>query len=861
MATENIDSLQIEIGATSNDAVQKLSELVDILKGLKNSASGGAGLNAVVGGLKSVETQAEKASKKVSALKSLLGAIGYRKIASLIGSAVTSINDYVETVNLFQVSMGEFYDEAFAYAELVNKKMGIDTAQWMDAQGTFMLMATGFGIASDQAYQLSESLTELAYDTSSLKNLKPEEAVNKLRSALAGELEPIRALGLSISEATLQEYALTKGITESVNAMTEQEKALLRSVKVLEDSTRVGYVGDFAKTLESPANAIRILKQQITELSRSIGSVFLPVIVQLIPYVQAFVSILTDAVSALATFVGFTMPEWDAAAWADAFGSATDAVNETTEAVQKLKKNTLGIDELNIIGDTSTSANGGVSDWASNLQIPDLWDKEAIAAIETKAEQIKQKMQELLPSVVAVGAAFAAWEVTNLITSLNLAKLKINELGNAQKTILAMVTVVLMYNFISMAAKNYLSGDGGIKSVIEQAFGTALGGAILEKLWPGNGFQIGLAVGVVAILGSIYAEVSEGNLQYNDFKVVAEQVLAIAIGGIAGFKVGGVPGAAIGMLVTAGISTVITTIAAVESGQIQTDSKEYWLKVIEGCATSALAGTAIGVKIGGAHGALIGFVVGAGLSFLMQTITAEKVAELKKDWDSFWNDVAKWWEDSRGVLAEHLTLDYIFSNIISSVDATGEQIGEEFSKWWKSVEHGWNDFTESFGNGWDKFWDSAGETVDGMINGVISAVETGLNWCIKALNSLSWTVPDWVPWVGGSSFGFNIKSVKLGRVDFFENGGFPDHGQMFIARESGPELVGSIGRRTAVANNDQIVGGIASGVKDANEELITVAYAVAQQIIQAINEKETNTYIDSRKITTAQNQRNRAYGV
>ncbi len=122
-------------------------------------------------------------------------------------------------------------------------------------------------------------------------------------------------------------------------------------------------------------------------------------------------------------------------------------------------------------------------------------------------------------------------------------------------------------------------------------------------------------------------------------------------------------------------------------------------------------------------------------------------------------------------------------------------------------------------------------------------------------------VPEWVPWAGGKTFGFNISHVSLPRVDFFANGGFPTTGQMFVAREAGPELVGNIGGRPAVANNDQIVEGIASGVSSANENLIAVLYAVGQQIVDAVNSKDTSVYLDTRRLTTAVEKRQSERGV
>ena len=96
--------------------------------------------------------------------------LAFQRIANLVSGWLKSANDYIENVNLFQVSMGEFYDEAFAYAKLVSDRLGIDPSEWMRNQGVFMSMANGFGLAREQAYALSEGLTELSYDLSSLYN-------------------------------------------------------------------------------------------------------------------------------------------------------------------------------------------------------------------------------------------------------------------------------------------------------------------------------------------------------------------------------------------------------------------------------------------------------------------------------------------------------------------------------------------------------------------------------------------------------------------------------------------------------------------------------------------------------------------
>lgn len=340
---------------------------------------------------------------------------GISRVISAMGSMVTASNDYVENINLFQVSMGGFYQEAFDYAQLVSNKLGVDPSEWMRNQGVFMSMAKGFGVANDQAYALSKGLTELSYDISSLYNEDIATSMQRLQSAIAGEIEPVRRWGFALSQASLEETALRYGISESVQSMTEAEKALLRNIALLEQAKRIGAVGDFARTLESPANALRVLNQQITQFKRAIGSVMIPIIMQVLPWIQAVVELLTEWIRNLAVLVGFTMPEWDTKAWESSGGIASDTVDEVTNSVKELKKATLGIDELNIISPNTGAGNipdNGLSDWAANLEIPGVWDEKMLKEIQTKVGEIKEKLEPILDIVVGIGTAFLAWKVS-----------------------------------------------------------------------------------------------------------------------------------------------------------------------------------------------------------------------------------------------------------------------------------------------------------------------------------------------------------------------------------------------------------------------------------------------------------------
>lgn len=486
-------------------------------------------------------------------------AVAFRQIARVMSSWVQSANKYIENVNLFQVSMGEFYDEAYAYAMLVSDRLGIDPSEWMRAQGVFMSMANGFGLAREQAYALSEGLTELAYDLSSLYNEDVEQSTLRLQSALSGEIEPIRRLGISISQATLQEYALAHGIDESVDSMTEQEKALLRSLVLMEGAGRIGAIGDFAKTLESPANAMRVLNQQITQLGRALGTVLLPIIVQIIPWVQAFVEILTDAIRAIASFIGFTMPEWDTTSWENSGGIAEESIGGVTDAVKELKNATIGIDELNVISPQEGGGgggSGGVSDWAEGLDIPNIWDQLEIKNISSTADKIKKMVEDNLSEITAVVSGFSL--AIGAILALSGANIPLG---------LALIAIGAV-GLVSTVAMNWGTMDQSLRGVLISITGMLGGfmlalGAILS--FSGANIPLGIAlmaVGAVSLATSIALNWSatEGHIS-GALSTISGIVggSLLAVGAVLAFSGGNIP---LGIaLMAAGAISVISAIA------------------------------------------------------------------------------------------------------------------------------------------------------------------------------------------------------------------------------------------------------------------------------------------------------------
>lgn len=343
-----------------------------------------------------------KGSKKSSSgltnfAKQLFSIATIKKVWLKATDSLESANEYIEALNLFYVSMGSYAEKAQDYANLVGDSYGVDPGEFMRMQAIFMDISKSFGAASGTAYTMSKALTQLTYDISSLYNLKIDEALNKTRSALVGEIEPIRALGKDLSVANLKLLATELGITANVDAMNQSEKAMLRTISLLRQSKSA--MGDMARTLEQPANQFRILKAQLTLLSRAIGDLFLPLVQKTLPYMIAFVKVGQRIVSAFAALAGFELPKFD---YADSVIKGNEGVADSADDAAKSMKKLyqLSFDELNILGSQNTGASGSGTSAADLAKLEaelnrlakiedDMFSKNLGEATDKIAEQIE----------------------------------------------------------------------------------------------------------------------------------------------------------------------------------------------------------------------------------------------------------------------------------------------------------------------------------------------------------------------------------------------------------------------------------------------------------------------------------------
>ena len=453
-----------------------------------------------------------------------------RRIGSVIGSWITESNDYVENLNLFTVAMGEYAEEAQAYAEEVSGILGLDISDWMRNQGVFMTLATGFGVASDRAALMSKNLTQLGYDLSSFFNISVEDAMQKLQSGISGELEPLRRLGYDLSQARLETVALSLGIDQSVTSMTQAQKAQLRYYAIMTQVTTAQ--GDLARTLQAPANQLRIFQASVTQAARALGNIFIPALNAVLPYVIAFVNIVRRAAEAIASFFGFELPEIDysgisvgvgeienaASGMEDSFGGAASAAKE-------LKATILGFDQLNVMNAPTTSGSGGgggtVSGGGGEFDFP-LPEYDFLGdAIQNNASEIEQKLLPVLEDIartaIEIGGAFAAWKISNklikgvgdIVDSFKGSNKELTKMQRALRGINGLILITVGAAFSYDTGYAIGSGTAGVLDYVKGIVGAiaaGIGGVQLATaigLSGGIGFAVGLGVAVVFEISGI----------------------------------------------------------------------------------------------------------------------------------------------------------------------------------------------------------------------------------------------------------------------------------------------------------------------------------------------------------------------
>lgn len=873
-------------------------------------------------------TTTGKFTSGLKALNVAAVAITFRKIGHFIAQAVTESNKYQEDLNLFTVALGQYAAEAQNYAEKVSDVMGIDPAQWLRNQGVFNTLLTGFGDTAERAQLMSQNLTQLGYDISSFFNISIEDAMQKLQSGISGELEPLRRLGYDLSQARLEQTALNLGIKESVANMTQAEKAELRYYAIMTQVTTAQ--GDMARTLEAPANQLRILQAQLTQAARAIGNIFIPALNAILPYAIAVVQVIREIANALANLAGFKLTEVDYSGVNSAAvgaGSLADNLDDAAGAAKKLKQYTAGFDELNVFAPNTGSGSGAGAGGAGGFDF-DLPTYDFLGdAVQTRIGEIKKMIEDTLAEITTIVSGFmlavgAILVVTGVNIPLGVGLMAAGAVGLAATvglnwtamsselaSTLALITgvvggfllalgaimafsganlplgIALMAlggaSLISAAVINWHNSDRHLTDALTTLTGVLAGaslavGAMLAFTGVATGLGIALmAVGAVTLvsaaalnwnsipdalasplsrvgllvsgatlaLGAILAFsgcmplgialmaigatslVSVMALNWNGLSDEIQNVIAIittvvsvaflAIGAALAFSGANIP---LGLaLLAAGAVTMGTAI--MPNWNDLSDNVQQKISMI----TTVVGGALLAV---GAILALSGVALPLGLGLMAAgALSLGAVATL--NWDFVVNSIKKVVSVITGILSGAL----IVLGVLLCLSGAGVGLGLAVLAAGLSLSYAAWTLDD---NPITRFVRQMANSIIGLVNGVIDAINDMFHIQFNGLSVMGITL---IP-------AFDIRLVDIPHIPFFEDGGFPNEGQLFIAREAGAEMVGAMGRRTAVANNDQIVEGISAGVSVANDGVIAAIYA----LLNVVEEKDMSVVIGDNEI-------------
>ena len=357
-------------------------------------------------------------------MRNMAKLVSLKAIAEYLGNAVAKFNDFYEATDLFHNAMGNLSGEADTLISKMQGLLGVDPTKAMTYMATIQSLGTSFGLTSDKAYVLSKNLTQLAYDEGSYWNKDVAETFTAMSSAISGEIEPIRRLGIDLSQARLQQELLALGFNKQVSSLSQADKAVLRYIAIMKQTANVQ--GNLAQTIQSPANQIKILKAQLDMLAKSVGSLLYPAMKSILPPLIAAVQLIREFVEWVAKLMGVKVVFTDFTKSADSVGGIGDAMDNTTDSTKKaakaLKDYTMGFDELNIIDPTQGSSGSGSGASAGNiLGDVDLSGYDMFKNyVGNAVDEIKAKLEKLAPLIAGISAGFATWAIGNaLLEALN----------------------------------------------------------------------------------------------------------------------------------------------------------------------------------------------------------------------------------------------------------------------------------------------------------------------------------------------------------------------------------------------------------------------------------------------------------
>lgn len=851
------DKIQIEVvkkGGGRRD--QAISNAKAMEKGAKNTAGS---MKEASNSSKSILTNLKEAFNRTAVLG--WGAVIKETVNDLI-NATKPQSEYVENINLMNVAFGESQDMANSFIESLSNVIGLDASPLTRQIGVFRQMSNAMGYTAETADMLSRNLTKMQLDMASLYNLDFERAGNALESALTGQVKTIRSLtGADITQATLQQYALAHGIDETVTKMTRAEKAILIYLSLADQMAEAN--GDLSRTIDSVSNQVKIFKEQVAIAGRQLGGVFIPLLRTVLPILNGILMAFNQIIGMFLSLFGI-----DAKSLEAEFGTASGGLNDIEDGLEgiesaskKSKKSLRGFDKLNNITTPSSSGSASGGGLGINQKLLDLLDEYNLHldGIHSKAKKIAEQIMRWLGFSKDTNGEWK-WSVENLSGLFKVFKDLEEPARHLKESIKEFASSTVLDAFERMKEPLKIIremfmyiGEHAIKDVLIPVIGLVIE-KIADIFDDINTYWSKYGEPIMTTLTDYLSWVNE-KLQIlweKTLKPIFDIILDI------------------NRTIWKQLHPIVEKLWELLT-EIFLIIYEYWKKHIRPI-----------------------------FDFLIDYIFPVITNFLKSLWETQLKPLFEYIGGSirniidvvtnvlkivRGLITGDTNL--IKDGIKGAINAITDQfknamnyIGNLFPNAIKHAKNAWEGiktvfsavptwFETKFKDAWARvknIFSAGGKIFDGIKEGISDTFKSIVNALIKGINKIIST-----PFNKINDMLNTIRSVDVLGIKPFKNlwsknplsvpviptlkdGGFLDEGQMFIAREAGPEMVGTIGGRTAVANNDQIVEAISIGVAKAMKSATPT-----ERPVQIIAEGDASGLMDF--ITFKQQQKDRQYGL
>jgi hypothetical protein len=465
------------------------------------------------------------------------------RIGAALAGYMYQASEWEGIMYRFGRAFGEEAEANYKWINRLNSELQINVQQFMQYASIYGTMLKGFGVAQKDAAAMAMNYTELTYDIWAGYNdiyKSFEDAAIAVRSAIAGEVEPIRRAGFTIVDSQLKITAANYGIAYSTQSASEELKSYLRYLTLIDQAKAQDLIGTYAREMTTAEGLMRTLRQQLTSLSQAFGSFLLPALVKVLPYVQAFVELIGEAISALAQLFGIDLKPVDfgVSSGATAAGDMADNLDDAAGAAKKLKQYTAGFDELNVFNPDqgSSGAGAGVSGggYDGEFDIGKLWDESIFENINSQVDELKENLKDVLATVTSIAAGILAWKVAkDFLTALKLLK----ELNSKNFTFKLDFKVLGLAMFLAdlkefeRYLKDFLDNGPTFQNVAGMI--SSFAGMVGDALIMLGGLKVGGALKVVQGIGEIViaiSDIAENGVNAENALTVIRGLTNIAIG-------------------------------------------------------------------------------------------------------------------------------------------------------------------------------------------------------------------------------------------------------------------------------------------------------------------------------------------